>query len=67
MIINVFKDKIFPLYHQSRFEDEEEIRDENGLINYQKLERLIFLKGKNINDELVRKHFLAQNLRSFLK
>ena len=43
-----FKDKIFPLYHKSRFEnkdeDEDEFRDENGLINYQKLDRLIFLK-----------------------
>ena len=68
MIINAFKDKIFPLYHESRFEDKEqgEIRDENGLINYQNLDRLIFLKERDINDELVRKYFLAQNLKSFL-
>ena len=46
MTINIFKGKIFPLYHKSRFEDEDkyEIRDENGLINHQKLDRLIFLK-----------------------
>ena len=43
------------------------IKKQNVLINYQKLDRLIFLKGKSINDGLVRKHFLVQNLRSFLK
>ena len=48
MIINAFNDKIFPLYHESKFEDKEqgEIRDENGLINYQNLDKLIFLKKK---------------------
>ena len=72
MIINAFKDKMFPLYHESRFEDKDEhenkkIRDENGLINYQKLDRLSFLKERDINDELVRNHFLVQNLKSLLK
>ena len=41
MIINAFKDKIFPFYHESRFEDKDKdkdhIRDENGLINYKSL------------------------------
>ena len=67
MIINAFKDKIFSLYHESRVEDKDDIRDENGLINYQKLDRLIFLKERGIDDELVRKHFLVQNLRLLLK
>ena len=44
-----------------------QIRDENGLINYQKLERLISLKERNIIDELVRNHLLVQNLISLLK
>ena len=67
MIINAFKDKTFSLYHESRIEDKDDIRDENGLINYQKLDRLIFLKERGIDDELVRKHFLVQNLRLLLK
>ena len=48
MIINAFNDKIFPLYHESRFKDKEqgEIRDENGLMNYQNLDKLIFFKRK---------------------
>ena len=47
VIINAFKNKIFPLYHkESMFEDkdEDDVRDENGLINYKQLERLIFQK-----------------------
>ena len=67
MSINAFKDKTFSLYHESRVEDKDDIRDENGLINYQKLDRLIFLKERGIDDELVRKHFLVQNLRLLLK
>ena len=65
MIINAFKDKIFPLYHESRFEDEDEVRDENDLTNYQKPDRLIFLKERH--KWLLRKHFLVQNLRLLLK
>ena len=42
-IIEGFKNKIFPIYHDdeySRFEDNDEndIRNNNGLINYKKLE-----------------------------
>ena len=39
MIINAFKDKIFPLYHESRFEDKEqgEIRDEMVLLTIKTL------------------------------
>ena len=62
MIINAFKDKIFSLYHKSRFEWRYKF-----LINYKKLDRLNFLKERDINGELVRKRFLVQNLRSLLK
>ena len=45
MIIDAFKDKIFVLYREGRFEgkdeDEDEIKDENGPINYQMLVLLI--------------------------
>ena len=68
--INAFKIKIFSLYHESRYEDidedEDEIRDKNGIISYKKLDRLISLKERGMNDEVVRKHFLVQNLRRLL-
>ena len=61
MINDAFKDKIFVHYREGRFEgkdeDEDEIKDENGLINYQMRDRLSFLKKRDINDELVRKNF----------
>ena len=58
MIINVFKNTIFPFQHdESRFEDEDEddIQDKNSLTDYKKLDRLIFLKEWDTNNELVRK------------
>ena len=68
-IIEGFKNGIFLLNYDEREEqecrDEEEgnkIRNENGLIDYKKLNRLIHLKSRDINDELVRKNFLVQNL-----
>ena len=36
-------------------------------IKYKKLDRLTFLKERDINGELVRKRFLVQNLRSLIK
>ena len=59
MIINAFKNKIFPLYHEENMfddKDEDDIKDENGLINYKKLERLIFSKRRDIYNELVKKY-----------
>ena len=56
-IIERFKNGIFPLNYdkeeeQTRYEEEESnIRNENGLIDYKKLERLINLKNRGINDE----------------
>ena len=44
-----------------RYEKEEEelnnIKNKNGLIDYRQLNRLIGVKKRDINDELVRKHF----------
>ena len=57
-IIEEFKNKIFPIYHDdeySRFKDDEEndIIDRNGLINYD-------LKRRDIDDELFREYFKYQ-------
>ena len=52
--------KIFSLYHEEKMpEDEDEIRGQNDLIDYKKLARLISLKERDINDELVKKIFLV--------
>ena len=66
-IIKGFKDGIFPLNYddvveeQARYEEEEKnIRNENSLIDYKKFGRPISLKNRDINDELVRKHFLVK-------
>ena len=72
MIINAFENITFPFYpKESRFEDkdddDDDIRDKNGLIDYKELDRLIFLKERNINNELVKEHFLDQNLATLLK
>ena len=66
MIINAFKNKLFLLYLEENIfddKDEDDITDENGLISYKKLERLFFSKRRDINDELVKKHFLVQDLK----
>ena len=70
MIINAFKNEIYSFYHEkSEFEDEDrnDIRDKNSLIDYKKLDRLISLKERNINDDLIRKHFQVQNLSTLFK
>ena len=36
-------------------------------MDYERLERLIDLKNKGINDELFRKYFQVQNLRALLE
>ena len=46
--------------------DKNDIRDENGLINYKMLERLIFSR-RDINNELVKKYFLVEDLEALLK
>ena len=60
-----FKNRIFPTYNDdkwSRFKDDDkdDMTDRNGFIDCEKLDRLIFLKKKkDINNELVKKHFLV--------
>ena len=54
-----------------RFEREEEerlnnIKDKNGLIDYKRLNRLINAKEKDINNELVSKHFFSARLWKFV-
>ena len=71
-IIEGFKNGIFPLNYneeegQTRYEEEENnIRNKNGLIDYKGLERLIDLKNKGTNDKLVRKYFQVQDLGALL-
>ena len=48
-------------------EEEKNIKNENGLIDYKRFERLTDLKERDISDELVRKHFLVQNLGALLE
>ena len=43
------------------------IKNENGLIDYEKLEILTDLKNRDINNELVRKHFLVQDMGALLE
>ena len=71
--IEGFKNGIFRFNYseeeKQEFRDKEEknkIRNENGLIDYEKLQRLIDLKNRDINNELVRKHFLVQDLGALL-
>ena len=70
-IVEGFKNGIFPLNHdqeeeQTRYE-EEKIRNENGVTDYKRPKRLIDLKNRNINDELVRKYFQVQDLGELVK
>ena len=72
MIINPFKIEVFPFYRDSedrKFKDngDNDIRDNNGLVDYEKLNRPINLKERDINDKLVRKHFQVQNLGALLE
>ena len=57
------KNGIFQIYYDNEDNDENDIRDNNGLIDYEKLKRLINTKERDINDELVGKIFLVQDLR----
>ena len=67
-IIEGFKNGIFPLNYdkeeeQTRYEEEESnIRNENGLIDYKKLERLINIKNRGI----MMKHFQIQDMGALL-
>lgn len=65
--INAFKHKIFQYYQEGHFEERDEIRDEIGLINNDKLKRQTYLRERDQNDELIKKQFMVQNLRLLLK
>ena len=60
-IIEVFKNGIVPfqLEDDRRFEDDDEndIRGRNGLFHHEKLDRLIDLKRRSRNDELLIEYF----------
>ena len=73
-VIDGFKNGIFPLSYDQREgqefrnkEEENKMRNKNGLIDYKKLNRLINPKNRDINDELVIKHFPVQHLGALLE
>ena len=73
-IIEGFKNEIFPLNNNeeekkesTNKKEENDIRNENGLIDYEKLKGLIRLKNIDINKELVRTQFPVKDLGALLK
>ena len=48
-------------------EEERSIRNENGLIDYEEVDRLIDMKKKDITDKLVKKHFQVNSLNDMQK
>ena len=61
---------MFPLKSNDEFEEQgkhENIRNENGLIDYNKFMELINSKENEMNNELVTKYFFAQKLGTVLK
>ena len=73
-IIEGFKNGMFSLNYDEQEkqehrdkEEENNIRDGNGLIDYKRLKRLIDLKNIDPNDELVRKNFKVHDLVSLLE
>ena len=69
-IIEGFKNGIFPFQPADRRledKDENDIRPINGLIDYEKLYRLISLKGRDANDDLFREYFKYQDPSNILK
>ena len=76
-IIQGFKDKIFPynideewekdVRYENEVEEVNNVRNENGPIDSKKINRLTDAKERDINDELVRNHFLVQDLGDLLE
>ena len=71
-IIQVFKNEIFLIHcddEDRRFKDNDEndIRDNNGLIDFEKPNKLINLKRRSMNDNLFREYFKYQDPDSMLK
>ena len=68
-IIEGFKNGIFlfqPADSRLEDKDENDIRPINGLIDYEKLYRLISLKRRDVNDDLFREYFKYQDLSNIL-
>ena len=76
-IIEGFRDGIFlsnyddndDEFEEAKQEEKEEknIRNKNGFIDYDKLMKLIYLKERDISNELVKTHFFVQDLGDLLK
>ena len=69
-IIEGFKKGIFPLKSDDEFKEQarhENIRNENGLIDYNKFMELIKSKENEMNNELVKKYFLVQILGTLFR
>ena len=71
-IIQVFKNEIFLIHcddEDRRFKDNDEndIRDNNGLIDFEKPNKLINLNRRSMNDNLFREYFKYQDPDSMLK
>ena len=76
-IIEGFKDKIFPynideewekdVRYENEVEEVNNVRNEDGPIDSKKINRLTDAKERDINDELVRNHFLVQDLGDLLE
>ena len=69
-IIEGFKNGIFlfqPADSRLEDKDENDIRPINGLIDYEKLYRLISLKRRDVNDDLFREYFKYQDPSNILK
>ena len=61
IIINAFKNKVFSIHKKQEHED----KDEDSPIS--KLENLINKKIREINEELIQKHFGHQDLNTMLE
>ena len=69
-IIEDFKNGIFLLKSDDEFKEQakhENIRNENGLIDYNELMELIKSKENEINNELFSKHFFVHKLEILFK
>ena len=69
-VIEVFKKGIFPLKSDDKFKEQaqnENIRNEHGLIDYNNFMELIESKENEMNNDLVSKYFFVKKLGTVLK
>ena len=59
--------KIFTIIIYQKQKCQKKIRNKNGLIDYGKLMRKIYVKERKINRELVKKYFFNNDLGNVLK